>query len=63
MLEIERLQTLPDNYTKGFSDSARRKMIGNGWTVDVIVHLLKEITNNQSKKYSKQMKLGDYLES
>lgn len=62
MLEIERLQTLPENYTEGFSDSARRKMIGNGWTVDVIVHLLEEIINKQSKKYNKQMKLGDYFE-
>ena len=39
-IECERLQTLPDNYTEGFSDSVRRNMIGNGWTVDVIVHIL-----------------------
>ena len=34
--ECERLQTLPDNYTEGVSDSQRYKMIGNGWTVDAI---------------------------
>jgi len=38
--EAERLQTLPENYTKGFSDRQRLKMLGNGWTVDVITHIL-----------------------
>lgn len=38
-LEYERCQTLPDNYTEGVSDSQRYKMIGNGWTVDVIAHI------------------------
>ena len=40
-LECERLQTLPDNYTNHVSNSQRYKMIGNGWTVDVIAHILK----------------------
>lgn len=40
-IECERLQTMPDNYTAGVSDSQRYKMLGNGWTVDVIAHLLK----------------------
>ena len=35
-IECERLQTLPDNYTEGVSNSQRYKMIGNGWTVDII---------------------------
>ena len=39
-IECERLQTLPDNYTEGVSDSQRYKGIGNGWTVDVIAHIL-----------------------
>lgn len=39
-LEYERLQTLPDNYTKGVSDSRRYTAIGNGWTVDVIAFIL-----------------------
>ena len=39
-IECERLQTLPDNYTAGVSDAQRYKMLGNGWTVDVIAHIL-----------------------
>lgn len=35
-IECERLQTLPDNYTEGISNSQRYKCLGNGWTVDVI---------------------------
>lgn len=44
-IECERLQTLPDNYTQGISSTARYKSIGNGWTVDVIAHILKNIIN------------------
>lgn len=40
-LEYERLQTLPDNYTAGVSNTARYTACGNGWTVDVIAHILK----------------------
>ena len=40
-IEAERLQTLPDDYTAGISDTQRYKCIGNGWTVDVIAHILK----------------------
>lgn len=40
-IEYERLQTVPDNYTACVSDSQRYKMLGNGWTVDVICHILK----------------------
>lgn len=43
-LEYERLQTLPDNYTAGVSDGARYTAIGNGWTVDVIAHILNSIS-------------------
>lgn len=39
--ECERLQTLPDNYTEGVSNTQRYKAIGNGWTVDVIAHIFK----------------------
>lgn len=42
-LECERLQTVPDGYTEGVSDTQRYKMLGNGWTVDVITHILKGI--------------------
>lgn len=39
-IECERLQTLPDNYTEGVSNTQRYKMLGNGWTADVIAHIL-----------------------
>ena len=42
-LECERLQTVPDNYTQGVSNTQRYKMLGNGWTIDVIAHILKGI--------------------
>ena len=42
-LECERLQTVPDNYTNHVSNSQRYKMLGNGWTVDVITHIMKGI--------------------
>lgn len=40
-IECERLQTMPDNFTAGVSDSQRYKMLGNGWTCDVIAHIFK----------------------
>jgi DNA (cytosine-5)-methyltransferase 3A len=45
-LECERLQTVPDNYTEGVSNSQRYKMLGNGWTVDVIAHIFKGIRDD-----------------
>ena len=42
-IECERLQTLPDNYTDGISNAQRYKCIGNGWTAEVIIHILSYI--------------------
>lgn len=42
-LECERLQTVPDRYSDCVSNTQRYKMLGNGWTVDVIAHILKNI--------------------
>jgi DNA (cytosine-5)-methyltransferase 1 len=42
-VECERLQTVKDNYTDHVSDTQRYKMLGNGWTVDVISHILNYI--------------------
>ncbi len=42
-IECERLQTVPDNYTDCVSDTQRYKVLGNGWTVDVIAHIFKNI--------------------
>lgn len=39
--ECERLQTLPIGYTAGICKTQRYKCLGNGWTVDVIAHILK----------------------
>jgi len=41
--ECERLQTMPDGYTAIAPKSHRTKMIGNGWTIDVIVDILKNM--------------------
>jgi len=55
-LECERLQTIPEGYTicqhpvyknKSMSDTQRYKMLGNGWTVDVIAHILKHAEFNK----------------
>ena len=39
--ECKRLQTVPDWYEFPVSDSQAYKMLGNGWTVEVIAHLIK----------------------
>ena len=51
----ENLQTLPFNYTEGFSENIRKNVIGNGWTIDVIAHIFSflkggEIFNNFSNE-------------
>ena len=46
-IECERLQTLPDQYTEGVSNSQRYKMLGNGWTVDVVAHILRGLQNEK----------------
>ena len=42
--ELERLQTLPEGYTDGFSKQIAQKAIGNGWTVDVIAWIFSFLT-------------------
>jgi len=42
-IECERLQTVPDKYTEGVSKSQRYRMLGNGWTVEVIKHIFKNM--------------------
>lgn len=46
-LECERLQTVPDGYTEGVSDNQRYKMLGNGWTIKVISHILSGIPDKK----------------
>ena len=45
-VECERLQTVPDNYTAHVSNTQRYRMLGNGWTVDVIAHILRGLRNS-----------------
>lgn len=47
-VECERLQTVADNYTNHVSDSQRYKMLGNGYTVDVIVHILNYLKHEKN---------------
>lgn len=54
-LEYERLQTVPDHYTDGISNSQRYRCLGNGWTADVIAHIFKKLRKiypwTPNKKY------------
>ena len=47
--ECKRLQTVPEWYDFPVSNAQAYKMLGNGWTVDVIAHILKSIFDSQSK--------------
>jgi DNA-cytosine methyltransferase len=47
--ECERLQTVPDGYTDSVSDTQRYRMLGNGWTVDVIAHIFSFINLKQTQ--------------
>lgn len=48
--ECELLQTVPENYTCGVSDKERYKMLGNGWTVDVIAHIFSSLKKKEIDK-------------
>jgi DNA-cytosine methyltransferase len=48
-LECERLQNIPDNYTASCSDAQRYKMIGNGFNINTIVHILKGLKKKTYK--------------
>ena len=60
-VECERLQTLPDNYTEGVSNTQRYKCIGNGWTVEVIAHILSYINKSNSAVKYIQMSLFNLI--
>ena len=57
-LECERLQGLPDNYTADFSNTTRYKMIGNGFTVQVIKYITSFIGKKTNIK--KQLELFNW---
>ena len=57
-IECERLQTLPDNYTQGVSDTQRYRSIGNGFTTLIVSHILKYMEGNPVPlKFHKQLEL------
>lgn len=45
--EGERLQTVPENYTRVVSEKDALGILGNGWTVDVIAHILSHIPEEE----------------
>lgn len=45
--ECKRLQTVPEWYEFPVSNSQAYKMLGNGWTVEVIVHILRQIMKEE----------------
>ena len=49
-VEYERLQTLPDNYTEGISNTARYTALGNSWTADVIAHIFKGLRKENTNE-------------
>ena len=48
--ECERLQTVPDDCTLGVSNTARYKMLGNGWTVDVVAHIFNGLKSQRGEE-------------
>ena len=53
--ECERLQTIPDGYTDCVSDTQRYKMLGNGWTVDVIAHIFQGLRESTEELEGKEL--------
>lgn len=45
--ELERLQTVPDGYTDSLSYNQCQKVLGNGWTVDVIAHIFNNLQKSE----------------
>lgn len=48
--ELERLQTLPDGYTRGIPERQRRKSLGNGWTAEVIIELMQHMNIDKDEE-------------
>lgn len=54
-VECERLQTVPDDYTSIVSSTQRYRMLGNGWTVDVIAHIFSFMAFAKPKREGKKI--------
>lgn len=57
--ECMRLQTVPEWYEWPVSKSQAYKMLGNGWTVEVIAHLLRGLKNDRSRKRTTALRAGN----
>lgn len=51
--ECERLQTVPEGYTNHVSNTQRYRMLGNGWTVDVVSHIFAGIYESNQQTFTK----------
>ncbi len=49
-IELERLQTVPENYTASVANTQRFNLLGNGWTVDAVAHIFKGLKLDQAPK-------------
>jgi|GEM_PF-777650 len=61
--EMELLQTLPVGYTRSVSDAQARSLIGNGWTIDIIVHILSGIQIKNTIKMKSETELREAIKS
>lgn len=53
--ELERLQTLPEGYTKCLDRNKAAGVIGDGWTIDVISHILSKLKATEVKQEAMQV--------
>jgi site-specific DNA-cytosine methylase len=61
--EAERLQTVPNGYCEIVSDKHAKGMLGNGWTVDVIAHILSQMQMPVKAATGQLDMFGDYYEN
>lgn len=59
--ECMRLQTVPEWYEFPVSNAQAYKMLGNGWTIEVIAHLLRSIMQNGNSTEPRQMQMADFI--
>jgi site-specific DNA-cytosine methylase len=62
-LECERLQTVPEGYTDHVSKTQRYRMLGNGWTIDVVAHIFKSLHSEREKIMKLTQAALDWLSS
>ena len=60
--QAETLQTLPVGYTAGVSDKQRFRLLGNAWTLDVIIHILSALTIEEKNNADRQENDADTCE-